>query len=70
MKWLKSLKTDKLLKAKFLSGIPYMYSFTAMQQLLYSSINARLLTFMDLFSSIAIIIINDKWVKYQIEEMK
>lgn len=38
MKWLKSLKTDKLLKAKFLSGIPYMYSFTAMQQLLYSSI--------------------------------
>lgn len=63
MKWMKALKTDKLLKAKFLSGIPYMYSFTAMQQLLYSSINARLLTFMDLFSSIAIIIINDKWGK-------
>lgn len=63
MKWFGSLKTDKLLKARFLSGIPYMYSYTAMQQLLYSSINARLLTFMDLFSSIFIILINDKWSK-------
>lgn len=63
MKWINALKNDMLLKARFLSGIPYMYSYTAMEQLIYASIEARLLTFMNLFTSLVIIIINDKWGK-------
>ena len=60
---IKSIKEDKLLKGKLLSGIPYIYSYVTVQQFMYSNINNRYITLMSLLSSVIVIFFNSKWTK-------
>lgn len=60
-KILQYLKEDQLLLGKLLGGIPYIYSYTAIQQLMYGNLNSRLINFMSIISAVLTIKLNNKW---------
>lgn len=57
----KNIFKDQMLLGKMLSGIPYLYGYTAINILLYSSLNSRLITFMNVIAAIITIFINKFW---------